>query len=108
MAVGSLAAIYAAHPGPSRPLPRGATDPGAQRRAPAPKPINKGQQDRLGTLHRQGDGWTVRFEGDARPVVLINPEKLPSDLADGTTALFYIAEANKAGIRARFERFAKK
>jgi CRISPR-associated protein Cmr6 len=75
---------------------------------PAPKPINKGQQDRLGTLHRQGDGWTVRFEGDARPVTLINPDKLPPDLADGATGLFYIAEANKTGIRARFDRLAKK
>ena len=70
--------------------------------APPPKPINKGQQDRLGTLHRQGDAWVVRFEGDARVVTLMNPEKLPANLADGTAGLFYIAEANKTGIRARF------
>jgi CRISPR-associated protein Cmr6 len=75
---------------------------------PAPKPINKGQQDRVGTLQHQGTGWAVRFEGDAMPATLINPEKLPSDLADGAIGLFYIVEANKTGIRARFDRLAKK
>jgi CRISPR-associated protein Cmr6 len=88
-------------------LPRGATISPPAPPTP-PKPINKGQQDRPGTLHRQNDRWTVRFEGDARPVVLINPEKLPPDLADGIMALFYVAEANKASIRARFDRLPKK
>ncbi|MHB1559361.1 MAG: type III-B CRISPR module RAMP protein Cmr6 [Isosphaeraceae bacterium] len=72
----------------------------------APKPINKGQ-DRTGTLHRQGSGWTILFEGENRPVTLINPEKIPPELTDGAGAFFFIVEANKTGIRARFERLPK-
>lgn len=72
--------------------------------APPPKPLNKGQQDRLGTFHHEGGRWAVRFEGDARPVTLTNPDKLPPGLAEGTKGLFYIAEANKAGVKARLDR----
>ena len=73
----------------------------------APRPINKGQQDRLGTLGRQGDGWTAQFEGDNRPVTVINPERIPPNLTDGAKALFFIVQADKAGIRARFERLPR-
>lgn len=89
------------------PSSRSARGPAAPRmpRPATVKPINAGQDNRLGTLHRQGDRWVARFEGDQRDAVIVNPAGLPGDLKEGSQAEFYIEAASKhQGIRARFKR----
>lgn len=84
--------------------PRASVGEMAQRPASAPKPVNQGQM-RAGTIHQRPNGWVAVFEGDSRDAVITNPEKLPSDLKEGTAADFYVQSASKkGGIRARFER----
>lgn len=66
-----------------------------------PKPIGKGQTP-SGTLKRKDNTWIAVF--DEREAIISNPDKVPAGTADGTTAEFYIQEASKKGIRARFEK----
>jgi CRISPR-associated protein (TIGR03986 family) len=73
-------------------------------RAPAVKPVEKGQT-RKGVLKRRDNSWVARFEGDSRDGQIDNPRAIPGECADGTMAEFYITEQSKrGGIRCRFER----
>jgi CRISPR-associated protein (TIGR03986 family) len=73
-------------------------------RAPAVKPVEKGQT-RSGVLRRRDDGWVAAFEGDPRDGQIVNPGAIPGDCADGTAAEFYITEQSKrGGIKCRIER----
>lgn len=71
-------------------------------RAPAVKPVEKGQT-RSGVLKRRDDGWVASFEGEKRDGQIVNPREIPDDCADGTAAEFYITEQSKRlGIKTRF------
>ena len=73
-----------------------------------PKVILKGQQ-RKGSLIHSGEIWIAMFEGDHREAVIVNPDKIPKDAADGIMADFYIMEQNKkTGIRVRFDKLVTK
>lgn len=68
------------------------------------KPVQTGQM-RTGTLHRSGDRWVARFEGDERDASIVNDSAVTVDTQDGCQAELYITEqSKKIGIRARFER----
>lgn len=88
---------------PSAPTPPKPAGPRAPR-PPGAKPVNAGQDNRPATLHRLGDQWVARFEGDGRDAVIVNPNSLPADLKEGSRAEFFIDSASKQGIRARFKR----
>jgi CRISPR-associated protein (TIGR03986 family) len=76
----------------------------APSRAPAVKPVEKGQT-RSGVLKRRDDGWVAIFEGDPRDGQIVNPRAIPGDCVDGTPAEFFITEQSKpGGIKARFNR----
>jgi CRISPR type III-B/RAMP module RAMP protein Cmr6 len=67
------------------------------------KRIEKGQTHN-GVLSRApGGGWDVVFSGETRPVLIKNPDDVPAD-ADGKIAEFYIVEANKHRVTARYAR----
>ncbi|MCI0421906.1 MAG: type III-B CRISPR module RAMP protein Cmr6 [Acidobacteria bacterium] len=92
-----LRADFATRTGGSRPAePRMPSVP-----KPTAKPINKGQ-NRSGMLKRKDDTWIAIF--DEREAVISNPDRVPEDTGDGATAEFFIQEASKKRIRARFER----
>lgn len=68
---------------------------------PTPKPINKGQY-RSGTLKRKDNTWIAVF--DEQEAVISNPGVVPERTADGSKAEFFILEASKKRILARFEK----
>jgi CRISPR-associated protein (TIGR03986 family) len=68
------------------------------------KAVQQGQV-RTGTLHRKGDRWAARFKGDERDAVIVNDSAVEVDIAEGSSAEFYItAQSKRIGIKARFER----
>ncbi|NPU98302.1 MAG: TIGR03986 family CRISPR-associated RAMP protein [Candidatus Omnitrophica bacterium] len=68
------------------------------------KPIEKGQI-RKGKLKHSSDHWIALFEGDSREAYIINQDKIPSEMKEGSTAEFFITEqSKKGGIKARFEK----
>jgi hypothetical protein len=75
-------------------------------RSPAkpPKRIEKGQSV-TATLCRTEAGWTVRFEGDGRPVIFDSYRHQLQDGDDGRKVECFIIEANKQRIKARLQRF---
>jgi len=95
--------------GPRRSATKEPRRPGQNGETPArpvvtPKPIQKGQT-RKGSLHRRGDAWVARFDGDERDAGIVNRERVPTECPDGAPAEFFITEQSKAaGIKCRFER----
>lgn len=68
------------------------------------KPIEKGQT-RNGKLKHSSDHWIALFEGDSREAHIINQDKIPPEVKEGSPAAFFITEqSKKGGIKARFEK----
>jgi len=74
------------------------------RKQDKPKPVQKGQT-RSGRLQRAQDKWIARFEGEERSAEIINPGKIPTNVANGQLAEFYVVgQSKQTGIQVRCER----